>query len=164
MGTLGFVNPLTSRGACIQALCHSLPTCCLHSTGDGGWEASQLVPASAPSVSPSPFPRPQGCCGGSRSRVASLSDAGVVSFCTSCWLLCARVGICSLPLVFPIWRASPCWLEGFALRSVSKLDLPHQEAATAWGCYVQVSSVLQMGPHQLAQGAKKFQSTRWKIV
>lgn len=33
-------------------------------------------------------------------------------------------GICSLPFVFPIWQASPCWLENFPLQSASKLELP----------------------------------------
>ena len=33
-------------------------------------------------------------------------------------------GISSLPLVFPVRQASPCWLESFPLQSVSKHDLP----------------------------------------
>lgn len=33
-------------------------------------------------------------------------------------------GICSLPLVFAIWQASPHWLESFPLQSVSKLESP----------------------------------------
>lgn len=61
-------------------------------------------------------------------------------------------GICSLPLAFPVWQASYCWLESFPLQSVSKLKLPIRKLKM----WVQVFSFLKMGPPPASTRCRKF--------
>lgn len=96
-------------------------------------------------VSQSPFPRapsPEPPDAASSPAPVSLSYQMLRWFPSSPadMIVMSQHGICPLPLDFPIWQTSPCWLESFPLQSVSKLDVSIRELPGPEGVCPQVFS------------------------